>query len=127
METIQVIGIGLCATFLLLLVRSQRPEIALQIGLGAGALIFMMLLGRLSAVIFTMQQLANRAQVNPVYLNTVFRILGVAYLTGFTAQVCRDAGESSIASRIEMASKIIIMFMSLPVLGAILETILRLL
>lgn len=127
METIQVIGIGLCATFLLLLVRSQRPEIALQIGLAAGAIIFLMLLGRLSAVIFTMQQLANRARVNPVYLNTVFRILGVAYLTGFTAQVCRDAGEGSIASRIEMAAKIIIMFMSLPVLGAILETILRLL
>lgn len=127
METIQILGLGLVATFLLLLIRAQRPEMALQIGLVAGALIFFVILGKLTAVVYTVQQLAGRASVNPVYLNTVFRVLGVAYLTGFAAQVCRDAGEGAIASRIEMASKILIMFMALPILGAILETVLRLL
>lgn len=127
METIQILGLGLVATFLLLLIRPQRPEIALQLGLVAGALLFFLILGKLTAVVYTIQQLADRARVNPVYLNTVFRVLGVAYLAGFAAQVCRDAGEGAIASRIEMASKVVIMFMAIPILGAILETVLRLL
>jgi len=100
---------------------------ALQIGLVTGALIFFLLLGKLTAVIYTIQQLAGRANVNPVYLNTVFRVLGVAYLAGFAAQICRDAGQGSIAARIDMAAKVLIMFMAIPILSAIIETVLRLL
>jgi len=127
MELVQIIGIGLVATFLYLLVKEQRPEMALQIGLVAGALIFFLLLGKLTAVIFTIQQLAGRANVNPVYLNTIFRVLGVAYLAGFASQICRDAGQGSIATRIDMAAKVLIMFMAIPILSAIIETVLRLL
>ncbi|HAH95272.1 MAG TPA: stage III sporulation protein AD [Firmicutes bacterium] len=127
MELVQIIGIGLVGTFLYLLVKEQKPEIALQIGLVAGALIFFLLLGKLTAVIFTIQQLAGRANVNPVYLNTIFRVLGVAYLAGFASQICRDAGQGSIATRIDMAAKVLIMFMAIPILSAIIETVLRLL
>ncbi|MGI5854222.1 MAG: stage III sporulation protein AD [Bacillota bacterium] len=127
MELIQIIGIGLVGTFLYLLIKEQRPEMALQIGLVTGALIFFLLLGKLTAVIYTIQQLAGRANVNPVYLNTVFRVLGVAYLAGFAAQICRDAGQGSIAARIDMAAKVLIMFMAIPILSAIIETVLRLL
>lgn len=127
MELIQIIGIGLVGTLLYLLIKEQRPEMALQIGLVTGALIFFLLLGKLTAVIYTIQQLAGRANVNPVYLNTVFRVLGVAYLAGFAAQICRDAGQGSIAARIDMAAKVLIMFMAIPILSAIIETVLRLL
>lgn len=127
MELVQIIGIGLVGTFLYLLVKEQKPEMALQIGLVAGALIFFLLLGKLTAVIFTIQQLAGRANVNPVYLNTIFRVLGVAYLAGFASQICRDAGQGSIATRIDMAAKVLIMFMAIPILSAIIETVLRLL
>jgi len=127
MELVQIIGIGLVGTFLYLLVKEQKPEIALQIGLVAGALIFFLLLGKLTAVIFTIQQLAGRANVNPVYLSTIFRVLGVAYLAGFASQICRDAGQGSIATRIDMAAKVLIMFMAIPILSAIIETVLRLL
>lgn len=127
METVQVIGLGLVATFFLVILRTQRPEMALQLALVAGAVLFFLVLGKLSAVVYTMQQLASRAQVNPAYMGTVFRIVGIAYLTGFAAQISRDAGEGAIASRIEIAAKIIIMFLAIPIMWAVLETVLRLL
>ena len=50
-------------------------------------------------------------------------MIGVAYLAEFGAQVCRDAGENSIAAKIEFAGKIIILIMAVPILMAVLESI----
>jgi len=54
-------------------------------------------------------------------------VMGVAYLAGFGAQICRDAGESSLGIKLELAGKIIILFLAVPIMVAIMEMILRLL
>ena len=63
----------------------------------------MRLIGPLQELVRTFEYLAAQAQINLVYLQTVFRVMGVAYLTGFTAQICRDAGEGALALKLEMA------------------------
>ncbi|NLC37881.1 MAG: stage III sporulation protein AD, partial [Clostridia bacterium] len=50
-----------------------------------------------------------------------------AYIAEFGAQVCRDAGETAIASRVEFAAKVLIIVLAIPIVVAILETIIRLL
>ncbi len=50
----------------------------------------------------------------------------MAYITEFGAQVCRDADEGTIAKKIEFAGKVIIMFLAVPLIIMILETVLRL-
>ena len=67
------------------------------------------------------------AGINLVYLQTLLRVIGIAYLAEFGAQVCRDAGEGSIASRIELAAKVIILVMAVPIVVEIMESILLLL
>ena len=53
----------------------------------------------------------------------ILKVLAVAYITDFTAQLCRDAGEASIGSKVELAGKIIIFYLAMPILTAILELI----
>ena len=53
----------------------------------------------------------------------ILKGLAVAYITDFTAQLCRDAGEASIGSKVELAGKIIIFYLAMPILTAILELI----
>jgi stage III sporulation protein AD len=60
-------------------------------------------------------------------LTTVLKIMGIAYIAEFGAQVCRDAGEGSTATKIEFAAKILVMVLALPIIVAILESVLRLL
>jgi len=72
-----------------------------------------------------LQTLSNKANIDIVYLDTVFKILGIAYLTSFCSEICKDAGESSIASKVEFAGKILILTLAIPILMAVMQTILK--
>ena len=72
-----------------------------------------------------LQTLANKANIDVVYLNTVFKILGIAYLASFCSEICRDAGENSIAVKVEFAGKILILVLAIPILMAVMQSILK--
>ena len=91
-----------------------------------GVVILLRLIGRLTELVQVFTYLAQKAQVQPDYLATIFKVMGVAYVAGFGAQICKDAGESALGLRLELAGKIIILFMAVPVMVAIFEMVLRL-
>jgi stage III sporulation protein AD len=119
------LGISLVAVVFLSLLRQERPEFAVLLSTVVGITILLKLVGRLSELIRAFEYLATKAQINQVYLETVFKVMGVAYLAGFGGQICRDAGEGALALKLELAGKIIILFLAIPVMVAILEMILR--
>ena len=123
MEIVQVVGLGLIATVLVIMLREYRPEIAMQVSLVAGTLIMLMVINRVVGALQTITETAVRAGINLVYMHTLLRVIGIAYLAEFGAQACHDAGEGSIASRIELAAKVMIMVMALPVVVEVMESI----
>lgn len=91
-----------------------------------GCVIFLLLVDQISSVIRMLQNIAVDANVNMVYLETILKIIGIAYIAEFGAQISRDAGQGTIASKIELGGKIIILAMALPILTAIIETVIGL-
>ena len=126
-DIIRIVGIGLVAALFLVFLRQTRPELALQLSLAAGAIIFLVVLGRITSILDILQELAFRANISGTYLATVLKIIGVAYVAEFGAQVLRDSNENAVASKVEMAGKVIIMILAVPIVVAILETISRML
>lgn len=128
MEIFQIVGLALTATAIIVLVRQSRgSEAALLISLVVGATIFLLLLDRIGTVIRVLADLSQQAGINQFYLNTVLKIIGIAYVAEFGSQVCRDAGENAVASKVELAAKVLIMVLAIPIIVAILESIIRLL
>lgn len=127
MDIATIVGLGLIGSILLVVVRVQRPEMAVQLSIAIGAIIFLSLVGKLIEVVQLLMDLALRSSVNRTYLTVLLKVIGVAYITEFGAQICKDAGENSVASKIEFAGKVMIMVMALPILLAILEMVMRLL
>lgn len=84
------------------------------------------MMDKISAILAVFRELANKAEVNLIYVTTIFKVVGIAYLTEFSAEICRDAGSSAIAAKIELAGKIIIITLAIPILVSILEAILQL-
>jgi len=125
MEIFQIVGLALVAAILSVLLRNQRPELALQISIVTGIIIFLVMAFKISAVLTLLQNLANKINIDLVYINTILKIVGISYITSFDAEVCRDAGESFIASKIEFAGKILIMILTIPILMAVLEIIVK--
>ncbi len=125
MEILQIIGIGLVSTMLIIILRKQKPEIAVQVSIVAGAIIFMLLAAKLSAVVDMLDEYADKAGIKPTYFITVLKITGIAYIAEFGAEICRDAGEGAIASKIEMAGKVIIVVLAVPIITSLMDLILK--
>jgi len=126
-EILQLVGIGLTATMLILVVREQKPVFAFLLAVFVGAAIFLELVGVIDRVVSVLEDLAERSGVPSVYLRTMLKVIGVAYIAEFGAQIVRDAGLESVAGKIEFAGKMIILVMAVPIIGVMIETVLNLL
>lgn len=73
-----------------------------------------------------LEKIAVNAKVNIVYVETILKIIGIAYIAEFAAQITKDAGQGAIASKIELAGKILILAMAIPILTVLIETIIQL-
>lgn len=125
MEIIKIVAFALIALLIVMVVKDERRDIAVLLSLIAGIMIFMFMLSKLTIVINFLQSLSNKANIDVIYLDTVFKILGIAYLSSFCSEICKDAGESSIAAKVEFAGKILILTLAIPILMAVMQTILK--
>ncbi|KAB3537377.1 stage III sporulation protein AD [Alkaliphilus pronyensis] len=125
MEIFQIVAIGIIATVLAVLIKNQKPEIGIYVSIVTGFIIFLFVITKLQAVLQVLGQLANKISIEDIYLSTILKIVAIAYIAEFGAQICKDAGEGVIASKIEFAGKILIMVMAVPILVTLMEVIIN--
>ncbi|HHY97290.1 MAG TPA: stage III sporulation protein AD [Firmicutes bacterium] len=125
MDVIRVIGVCLVAAVLIVLIRLQRPEIAMALSVMVGISIFMYMIPYITHLISVVSDFVSGTRMGNVYLASVLKAVGIAYVAGFGAEISRDAGEHAIAAKIEFAGKVAIMLVALPVMAAILDTVVK--
>lgn len=126
MEIWQIVGLALIVTVISVVLKQIRPEIALQLTILASASIFILVMSKIKVIVDLLQSLADQANISSYYLLIVLKIVGVAYLAEFGAQICRDAGEGALASKVELAAKIAVIVLAIPIILAITESLVRL-
>lgn len=126
MEIAQIVGLALVTTIMLLILRQEKPVMAVILSIVFSIVIFTFLMGKMTSIIDVMSELTRRAGINYFFLSTLLKILGVAYLAEFAAAICQDAGEQAVAKKVEFAAKIIIAVLALPIMVAILESLMEL-
>jgi stage III sporulation protein AD len=127
MGIIQVITAGILCAVLALTVKKQRPEIALLITIASGVLLFIMVLPELAYAVGVFTQLSELMDGGFRYVGLVLRVIGVAYMAELGASVCTDAGESAIAAKIDLAGRLIIIVMAMPIVIDIVSIVIGLL
>ena len=127
MDIVKIIGVGLIALIIIIIVRQYKHEFTLYISLLAGAIILLFLLDKIDAIVSLLTSLANKTAINNEFLVLLIKITGIAFLTEFAVSVCKDSGESAIANKIDMGGKVIIVSMSIPIISSLLETVVEIL
>lgn len=127
MEVTQIAGVALISVFIILLLKQYKPEFVIHISILAGILIFLMILPKLSAVIELLNNLMNKLGTNSQFFSILLKITGIAYIAEFATNICKDSGETAIASKVELGAKIIIISMSIPILGSVIESLINIL
>ncbi|MDO4283316.1 MAG: SpoIIIAC/SpoIIIAD family protein [Clostridia bacterium] len=123
MEVFKIVGFAIIATVLIIVVKDQRPEIAILLTSVSVIAIMMYAISKLSGVIEMLDTLINSSGMNKEFLTIILKVTGIAYIVEFGKNVCADAGQTAIATKLEMAGKVIIVTLSLPLINALLTVV----
>ncbi|WP_267377660.1 stage III sporulation protein AD [Bacillus sp. GM_Baccil_2] len=120
----QIVGLGLVATFLAAVLNQHKSSITSLFIVFVGSVMFLILIDQIHSILQMIERVASESKVSNVYVETLLKIIGIAYIAEFGAQITKDAGQGAIASKIELAGKILILVMAIPILTVVIETIL---
>jgi stage III sporulation protein AD len=118
----QVCGFGLLGVITVLVLKSFRPEYATVAGIAVGVLLLVGTLTPLAEVLERVTAIAEGTGFS-VYSSVILKSVGIGILAQTTADVCRDSGVGTIASKVEFASKILILIICLPILETLMSLI----
>ncbi|MDC2863468.1 MULTISPECIES: stage III sporulation protein AD [unclassified Bacillus (in: firmicutes)] len=121
---LQIVGLGLVATFLAAVLNQHKSSVTSLFIVFVSSVMFLLVIDQIHSILTMIERIANEAKVSNVYVETLLKIIGIAYIAEFGAQITKDAGQGAIASKIELAGKILILVMAIPILTVVIETIL---
>ncbi len=123
MEVIRIIGIGLIGGFISILLRTSRPEFSMMIPVVVTFTVIGWVMPYLSGIAAYLTALAESIGIDGGYMKAVLKMIGIAYLTSISAELCKDAGEGAIAAKIELGGKLIILALSIPIINSLLSLV----
>ena len=127
MDIIKIIGVGLIALIIIIILKQYRPEFVIYVSIIAGVIILILIMDKVSAIIDLLTSLSNKTVINNEFLVLLIKITGIAFLTEFSVSICKDSGEKAIANKIDIGGKVLIISMSIPIIASLLETIIKIL
>lgn len=119
----KIVGIGLVSAVLSVLIKQQKPEIAVAVPILAVAAVMAICAPHLAAAIEMFEDIANRSGIELSHMRIVIKIIGVAYICQFASDICKDIGEGAISGKIELGGKIVIITLSMPIIYNLLSLV----
>ena len=123
MDIVKIIGIGIISLITIIILKQYKPEFGLYISILAGILIITLSMDKLNAIVTLLLNITSKTGTGTTFLKILLKITGIAILTEFAVSLCKDAGENSIANKIDLGGKVIIISISIPIITALLELI----
>lgn len=127
MDILKLVGFGLAVVIMIVLVSEQNKTHGTLIRLFGAVLLLIIIVPQLAIIFDILRDLSDKIQLEDTYLMIIFKIIGVAYISEFGYQLCKDAGEESIGSKVQFAGKVLILVIASPIALALIELVTQLL
>ena len=114
------------AVILILTLKEHNKSIAALISIVAGIGIMIYVLSQMVGIFEILENLSSKAHVETKYLSLILKVAGISYLVEFGKNVCVDSGECALGTKLELAGKVMIVTLTIPILREILELIINL-
>ncbi|MVB12991.1 Stage III sporulation protein AC/AD protein family protein [Caprobacter fermentans] len=122
MNIVGIAGVAVCAAVIAAMLRRYHQEYAVLLSIAAGVVILLEIFASVAPAMHQIQTLFSATGLTTDYILILLKTLGISFLAQFAADSCRDAGENALASKMELAGKISIVILSLPLFEKIAET-----
>src|SRR5699024_7237110 len=121
MEILQIVIFAFIASILYIVLKDLNEAFAFLIVLIAGIVIFLAVIKQIGTIFQLLQSLGQKAAIEGMYVETILKIIGIAYIAELGANITKDAGLDSVASKIELAGKVFILVLAIPIITAVIE------
>lgn len=118
---IQLMGIAMISASLFVVIKKYSPEYTVLAEVGAVVLILFFVYPYIKDIIDFYYEYAEYGNVDNDYIKAVLKTIGVAVLTQFSSDICKDSGQTALSGKIEFAGKLLIAVISLPMAKALIE------
>lgn len=126
-DVFKITAVGVVGALLSVMLKSYKKELSMAVAVATGLAITAMMIAYMGDVFDAFALLIEKTGINREYFSIILKVTGIAYISQFAGELCRDAGENAIAVKIETASKIAVMVLTMPVIKEFLENILLIL
>lgn len=126
MDIFKIAGIAIITAVLSLTLKGIRSELGIQTALAGGIILTVLAATEFSGLAERVIAFTERSGFENGMLSTVFRSAGIAYITQISSDICRDAGEQSLSSKVEICGRLIIASTALPVFIKVFGTVMDL-
>ncbi len=123
MSVFKIVLMGLAAVLLAMQVKQTKPEYGIYISIAVGVFVMAYAASQLTIITEGLQKIAAFISVYMQYLTILFKVIGIAYLCEFASNICKDSGYQSVAGHVELAGKLTILVMSMPIIMSLLDTV----
>ncbi|MEZ0535745.1 SpoIIIAC/SpoIIIAD family protein [Caldicellulosiruptoraceae bacterium PP1] len=123
MELFNVIIICLVSLIFVIIIKKTQPEFSLLITIITGIAVFFIIYDKIAFIIGEIIEMNNKVFGSSEYIGSLIKMTGIALITDYASNICKDSGESAFAFKIELAGKVIILFLSLPILFSLINFI----
>ena len=123
MEIIKIVGVSIFAVIMIIILKGYRPEMALVLSIVTGIGIMLFAIYKMSSVINILNDLVTKSGINKDVLLIIIKVIGIAYIVEFGKNICIDAGQNSIATKLEMAGKVIIVVLTIPLISSLVNVL----
>src|SRR5699024_3409100 len=124
MDILQIVVLGIVASILYIILKDINTSFAFFIIIITGIVILLVIIKQIGSIFQLIESLGEKANIDGMYLETILKIIGIAYIAELGTNITKDAGLNSIAAKIELAGKIFILLLSIPIITAVIEAIL---
>ncbi len=126
MELLKIIGVGILISFIIVIVKQIKPELAVATLICGSVVMLLFVLQYFTDVITYLQTIVQKTGIDNQLFSIVLKIVAVGYLVEFGASVCNDSGNSSIGDKVILGGKLLILVLSLPILTSLLDIVIGL-
>ena len=126
-EIFKIIGLALITTISVIVVKQIKPEIAIFVGLAGSIIVFLYIINLLEQVFDLFNYILDATNINGEMFAILLKIVGVGYITEISANICADSGNSAIASKVQLAGKLVIFVLAIPIITSLVQMITELL
>lgn len=121
----KIIGVGICTIVVSIVLKQYKPELSVLVNICGGLVIFMLAIDGVSTLVsefYSIENLTSQIEI----VKPIMKVLGVGYITEFTANLAEDSGNKSVASKIVLGGKVAICTLALPILKQLVNAIISL-